>query len=69
MLAAGHAAATPTLRAQIDQKGDFILVGNTLSHACGAPVAPVVGTLGTCGASTFDNGSDVFWRADSPAVG
>ncbi|MBJ6760629.1 DUF11 domain-containing protein [Myxococcaceae bacterium JPH2] len=57
--------ATPGLRHQEDQHGDFVLIGNTLAHECavGTP-APVVGTVGTCGSSTADTAPDVFWTLE-----
>ena len=59
-------------RYQVDQKGDFVLIGNTLGFDCssiaGIP-APVVGTVGACGLNTNDTALDVFWRSDSPANG
>src|SRR4051794_13006788 len=66
----GSAHAAPKLRAQVNQKGDFVLLGNTLGHECaaGTPV-PIVGTVGACGANTSDSGPDVFWRSDAPAAG
>ena len=62
--------AAPKLRAQISQKGDFVLIGNTLAHECapGTP-APTVGTVGACGLNTGDTAPDVYWRADSPIDG
>src|SRR5690349_10181744 len=65
-----RASAAPVLRVQVDQKGDFVLLGNTLGHECdvGTP-APLVGTVGNCGANVNDSGPDVFWRADQPAAG
>ena len=33
-IAAGEAQAAQTLRVQVDQKGDFLLIGNTLGHEC-----------------------------------
>jgi uncharacterized repeat protein (TIGR01451 family)/MYXO-CTERM domain-containing protein len=70
LAAASAASAVPKLRAQVDQKGDFLLIGNTLGHDCrsGLP-APVVGTVGNCGSNTNDSSPDVFWRADDPAAG
>ncbi len=69
-LIANAASAAPALRVQVDQRGDFVLLGNTLGHDCGnnSP-APVVGTVGTCGNQTNDSAADVFWRADEPAAG
>jgi len=59
---------------QVDQHGDFVLIGNTLGQECSTanpPVpAPVVGTVGACGANTADTAPDVFWRSeDIPAPG
>ncbi|EYF07081.1 DUF3344 domain-containing protein [Chondromyces apiculatus] len=69
--AAGRTAhATPSLRVQVDQRGDFLLVGNTLGHDCvAATPLPTVGTVGACGTNTTDSAPDVFWRADEPAAG
>ncbi len=75
LAAPAPSVAAVALRHQLDLRGDFRLVGNTLAQdrAGGIP-APVVGTLcttgsnGTCGGTTSDSGADVFWRAD-PASG
>jgi uncharacterized repeat protein (TIGR01451 family) len=59
-------------RYQVDQKGDFVLLGNVLGFDCAANVgipAPVVGTVGACGMNANDQTMDVYWRADSPATG
>ncbi len=59
-----------TRRVGINQRGGFVIVGNTLGHDClGSIPAPVVGTVGTCGNSTSDSAIDILWRADSPAPG
>jgi uncharacterized repeat protein (TIGR01451 family) len=69
-LAAGSASADPKLRLQVDQRGDFALIGTTLAQECSRTTPPpVAGTLGDCGASTNESGPDVFWRSDSPADG
>ncbi|MCY1013549.1 hypothetical protein OV079_50085 [Nannocystis pusilla] len=70
LLIGGPAGAAPLLRAQIVQRGDFVLLGNTLAHDC-SPVtpAPLVGAVGDCGAATVDGAADVLWRADSPFAG
>jgi uncharacterized repeat protein (TIGR01451 family)/MYXO-CTERM domain-containing protein len=69
-LAAGTASAAPILRVQVDQKGDFLLIGNTIGYDCaGGTPAPVVGTIGACGANTADSAPDIFWRSESPAAG
>src|SRR5882724_1000600 len=62
--AAGGAQAA-ALRFQVNQKGDFVLIGNTLGQNCGPGVpAPLVGTVGACGNNTADTAPDVFWRSD-----
>ena len=70
LLVGGPVGAAPLLRAQIVQRGDFVLLGNTLAHDC-SPVtpAPLVGAVGDCGAATVDGAADVLWRADSPFAG
>ena len=69
----GPAAATPALRRQVTQKGDFVLLGNTLGQDCSPHATfagnPVVGTVGPCPAATSNYGPDVFWEADFPAPG
>ncbi|WP_158617679.1 Ig-like domain-containing protein [Corallococcus sp. CA049B] len=59
------ASAAPALRYQVDQRGDFVLFGNTLSQECrsGTP-APLVGTVGACGSNITDQASDVHWTTD-----
>ena len=41
----GVASAEPKLRIQVDQRGDFLLIGNTMGHEClsGTPT-PVKGS-------------------------
>lgn len=67
------AYADPTLRLQINQQGDFLLIGNTLEqeYRLGTP-APVVGNVGPCGLLGLgegDSGGDCVWRSDSPGGG
>ncbi|MBI4953951.1 MAG: DUF11 domain-containing protein [Myxococcales bacterium] len=70
LLASQAALAAPQLRLQVDQKGDFVLIGNTLGHECaGGTPAPVVGTVGNCGANLGDSAPDVFWRSEAPGAG
>jgi uncharacterized repeat protein (TIGR01451 family) len=70
MLTVRPASAAPVLRHQVDQKGDFSLIGNTLGYDCGSGSTPVVGTVGACGTNaTDDTGIDILWNADSPASG
>lgn len=67
---AGAVQAAPALRAQVVQRGNFLLIGNTLAQDCAVGVpAPIVGTVGACGINTADTAPDVFWRADSPGMG
>jgi len=65
--------AAPTLREQVDQRGDFVLFGNTTGFECGNGVgvpAPLTGSTANCGGgSVNDTGADIFWRADSPMLG
>lgn len=69
------AHAAPTLRVQVDQRGDFLLIGNTFGYECAAGTpAPLVGTVGVgaCSgqaASINDSAPDLHWRADAPADG
>jgi clumping factor A len=70
---ASGARADQRLRVQVDQRGDFLLVGNTLGWDCGAdaPLPVVGGTLdsGSCGIDSADSSPDIFWTSDSPADG
>lgn len=69
-----RAAANPSLRKQVDQRGDFLLIGNTLAFECGEVLgaasvpAPVVGTLGNCPDYNLI-GPDIYVRADDPSDG
>lgn len=69
-LTTASATAEPKLRVQVDQHGDFALIGSSLGQECrrGTP-SPLVGTIGDCGASTAESGPDLFWRSDSPTKG
>jgi uncharacterized repeat protein (TIGR01451 family) len=68
-------SAAPGLRKQIDQRGDFVMFGNTTGFECadnaGVP-APTLGSV-TCpggqGGVVRDTAPDIFWRADDPALG
>lgn len=69
------AEAAPVLRHQVDQRGDFVLFGNTVGYECytDPPVPdPVVGSA-DCGdlsnGTIVDSSPDLFWRSDSPVVG
>ena len=67
LLAGAGPARAASLRYQIDQNGDFALIGNTLGRDCAASIpAPVVGTVGACGNNTSDSAPDVFWQAQDP---
>jgi uncharacterized repeat protein (TIGR01451 family) len=69
-LITSSAGAAPALRVQTTQHGDFLMIGNTLGQEClaGTP-APVVGTVGSCGANTGDTSPDIFWRSEAPGAG
>lgn len=62
------ANAAPKLRVQIEQKGDFLLIGNTIGYECASPrVMPIVGNA-NCGLIALDQGDsapDIFWRSDT----
>ncbi|MCS6913656.1 MAG: hypothetical protein RMK29_01360 [Myxococcales bacterium] len=64
--------AAPRLRVQTEQRGDFLIFGNTVGFDCRPGIPnPVVGSIdrNACGANTSDTAIDVFWRSDDPAVG
>src|SRR6478609_4881049 len=75
-LSASAVNAAPALRKQIDQRGDFVMFGNTLGWECadnaGVP-APLTGSTVACrggqGNAIRDTAPDIFWRSDSPADG
>jgi uncharacterized repeat protein (TIGR01451 family) len=76
LLALGVCAASPAraeqkLRIQVDQRGDFALIGNTLGWDCGAGASnPIVGQVNAnCGNNTADSSADLFWRSDEPMDG
>ncbi len=71
LLASGVALASPTLRWQNNQHGDFVWIGNTSAQECDerarAPVVPAGWTPGACGSNTSDTAADVFWTTlDDP---
>jgi clumping factor A len=73
-LVGSTAQAEQRLRVQVNQRGDFLLAGNTLGWDCGAnAAAPLTGTVPTglidCGLNPADSSPDVFWRADDPSAG
>lgn len=62
---ASAVGAAPSLRAVSDQRGDFLLVGNTLGQDCREAIpAPLGGGVTDCGVGTEDSAQDVFWAAD-----
>ncbi|MBN1611417.1 MAG: DUF11 domain-containing protein, partial [Polyangiaceae bacterium] len=71
------AHASPALRYQVDQAGDFVLFGNTLGFDCAAGTNaapdPDVGSATCTGpggpSNVADSAPDIFWRSDSPAAG
>ena len=63
--APASALGDPSLRVQVNQRGDFVLIGNSTGQDCAGGVpAPIVGTIGACGGNTNDNAPDVFWTSD-----
>lgn len=67
----GIAQADPLLRTQVDQRGDFLLIGNTMGHECrtGTP-DPTVGTIGNACSSQSqnqrnDSSPDAFWNGST----
>lgn len=69
-LTAASAGAEPTLRVQVNQRGDFALIGSSIGQECRSKTPrPVRGTVGDCGASSVESGPDLFWRSDSPEAG
>jgi len=69
---AGAAHAAPVTRVQVDQRGDFVLIGNTLGQDCAVTTPlpnPATSTVATCGTNTADSSPDVYWRSDFPAAG
>ncbi len=67
---AASAWAAPTMRKQLNQHGDFALIGNTTGYDCaGSAGMPVVGTVGACGINLGDSAADIYWRSDDPMAG
>jgi uncharacterized repeat protein (TIGR01451 family) len=49
-------------RYSVDQRGDFVLVGNTLALDCAVDAdLLLVGSAGNCGPNDEDSGADVLW--------
>lgn len=73
--AASSADAAPALRKVVDQRGDFVVLGNTFGIDCsdGTPGRLVVGTVpASCVGGTAqmdDSAPDFFFRSDDPTVG
>jgi clumping factor A len=74
-LSAQAVSAAPTLRKQVDQRGDFVMFGNTLGFECASNAGVPAPTLGTVScpaqqtAAVTDTAPDIFWRSDEPAAG
>lgn len=63
LLGTSLAHAAPSTRVAVTQRGDFVLLGNTLGYDCAAGTpAPLVGTVGGCGAHPEDSAPDLFWN-------
>ncbi|MBN1653146.1 MAG: DUF11 domain-containing protein [Deltaproteobacteria bacterium] len=70
-----RAHAAPSLYIQVDQHGDFTIIGNTLGQECDdsgtTPVpdpAAGTGTVGECGSYLGDSAPDVFWRSEDSSA-
>ncbi|MGK3988112.1 DUF3344 domain-containing protein [Sorangium sp. So ce136] len=69
-LTTASATAEPKLRVQVDQAGDFALIGSSIGQECRSSTPrPKEGTVGDCGDSTVESGPDLLWRSDSPEDG
>ncbi|MFP2957252.1 Ig-like domain-containing protein [Myxococcus sp. 1LA] len=54
------------MRHTADQRGDILMVGNTLAQDCANSVpGPLVGSVGSCGSNTSDDAVDVYWTIES----
>ncbi len=65
--------SAPTLRTQVDLRGDFVMFGNTLGWDCGAGVPSPLASTSTpyCSgvANAGDSAIDIFWSSDTPSAG
>ena len=64
---AGTATAAPQKLAEFNEKGNFLLIGNTLGWDCAAGVPqPIVGSVssGGCSTNTDDSSADMLWQTD-----
>jgi uncharacterized repeat protein (TIGR01451 family)/uncharacterized protein (TIGR03382 family) len=73
ILVAAAAEAVPTLRHQVDEQGDFVLLGNSTGFDCDASVPdPVAGTIPSprsgCGPNVTDDAPDILWYASDTAA-
>ncbi|MGE5784643.1 MAG: hypothetical protein ACM3ZE_08625, partial [Myxococcales bacterium] len=71
---ATYGLAATTLRTTGDQRGDFVLFGNTLGWDCNLTATGLVvaGTVDCSGASNFtanNTSADVYWRSEEPGPG
>jgi len=61
------ASAAPQKLAEFNEKGNFLLIGNTLGWDCASGIPqPVVGSVNaaSCGTSTDDSAADVLWQTN-----
>lgn len=65
----GAAHGQPLPPTQLQQRGDFVIIGNTLVHDCTAGATPLVGSVSDCGSTSPDAAPDLFWSAGSPSPG
>ncbi|HPH27081.1 MAG TPA: MYXO-CTERM sorting domain-containing protein [Pseudomonadota bacterium] len=66
------AAAAPQKVAEFNEKGNFLLIGNTVGWDCAAGVpTPVVGNVAAtadCGMNLDDSSGDVMWSTDGTSA-
>lgn len=66
----GVTFADPVLRVQFNQRGDFVMIGNSSGYDCGGDaVAPIVGDVACPGSNINDSAPDLFWQSEEPGTG
>ncbi len=60
-------SAAPQKLAEFNEKGNFLLIGNTVGWDCASGVPqPIVGSVntGSCSSNTEDSSADILWQSD-----
>ena len=63
--------AAPQKLAEFNEKGSFLLIGNTVGWDCAAGVPqPTVGSIntGSCSTNTEDSSADILWQTDGTSA-